>query len=263
MYQSGGRWWENYAVRYFMPSVAGSAIVLWLSSVDTTGLGKTILLPPEGGSLDTADLVLLFLYGNLFCYVASYPVLGFHATRALDFGSDGEPTSLLVNAYVWTMVLCLAAFLIAWGAHQGQSNIPCFLLAGVFALYQVLRISTAMRRVKAELHDRENYRSMTYDFGERLAKKRTGCSNDSLMVERWRDDYVETYRHLREHGNSAFIFFLELVLASLIYSIVASSESEFQDLMPDIGILLALWCVPAVFVHWVGQQLEREYLELS
>jgi hypothetical protein len=33
------------------------------------------------------------------------------------------------------------------------------------------------------------------------------------VIIRWRRDLIDTYRHLREHGNSAFIFVLELVLA--------------------------------------------------
>ena len=34
---SSNRWWESYLVRYFMPSIAGVAIVCWLTSACTNG----------------------------------------------------------------------------------------------------------------------------------------------------------------------------------------------------------------------------------
>jgi hypothetical protein len=242
-----------------MPSVAGSIIVLWISSIDITGIREVILLPEAGEGLSTASLVLLFLYGNLFCYVSSYPILGFHATRVLDFDRNSIRASPLTDAYCWSIAIGLASFLFAWGAHPGRSTVPCFLLVGTFALFQVFRLLVVMRLKTSTADGNENFSSEAYDFGERLARTRVRKSFYSLNAQDWRTDYIDTYRHLREHGNSAFIFFLELVLASLIYSIAASSDSEFQDLFPDIGVLLAIWCMPAVLVHWSGQQLESEF----
>ena len=36
------RWWENYLVRYLMPSIAGIAIVSWLSYVAEPGFIKVL-----------------------------------------------------------------------------------------------------------------------------------------------------------------------------------------------------------------------------
>jgi len=83
------RWWENYLVRYLMPSIAGVAIVSWLCAQGGDDLRQKLYLPPHTSPLGTPSLTLLFLYGNLFCYVASYPVLVFHATRAIDLGDSG------------------------------------------------------------------------------------------------------------------------------------------------------------------------------
>src|SRR5258708_13964749 len=88
------RWWEYYAVRYLMPSIAGVVIVNWLCAHSGTELRLLLSLPKYGERFDAASLTLLFLYGNLFCYVASYPVLVFHATRLLDFVDDKVPTRL-------------------------------------------------------------------------------------------------------------------------------------------------------------------------
>lgn len=32
-YSGATRWWEGYLVRYFIPSIAGIAIILWVSTV--------------------------------------------------------------------------------------------------------------------------------------------------------------------------------------------------------------------------------------
>ena len=68
------RWWENYLPRYLMPSIAGIAIVNWLCSYADGAFRSLLGLPSAGTQIDAASLTLLFLYGNLFCYIASYPV---------------------------------------------------------------------------------------------------------------------------------------------------------------------------------------------
>jgi hypothetical protein len=103
------RWWEYYAVRYLMPSVAGVAIVKWLCSHGGNKLLPLLSLPLAGERIDSASLILLFLYGNLFCYVASYPILVFHATRVLDFAKDQWVWNIS-NGYVATAVLAALAF---------------------------------------------------------------------------------------------------------------------------------------------------------
>jgi hypothetical protein len=70
---------------------------------------------------------------------------------------------------------------------------------------------------------------------------------------------MDTYRHLREHGNSAFIFLLELGLAALVYSLIAKSDKSAPEQLGVIAVFLAIWAVPAVFVHLIGQHLERRF----
>src|SRR5262245_60943118 len=107
------RWWESYLVRYLMPSIAGVAIVTWLTNISDSGLRQLLWLPRPTQSLDTPVLVLLFLYGNLFCYVASYPVLCFHATRVLDF-RDGEwPSYWYRDGYLVTLAVGVAVLLVS------------------------------------------------------------------------------------------------------------------------------------------------------
>ena len=83
-----------------MPSIAGVAIVNWFFAYGDDGLRPLLALPISGERLDTASLTLLFLYGNLFCYVASYPILVFHTTRVLDFADDKWRAQPLFDGYV-------------------------------------------------------------------------------------------------------------------------------------------------------------------
>ena len=53
------RWWENYLVRYLMPSIAGVAIVNWLCSYAGNGLRLLLFLPVAGERLDATSLNLV------------------------------------------------------------------------------------------------------------------------------------------------------------------------------------------------------------
>jgi hypothetical protein len=90
-----------------------------------------------------------------------------------------------------------------------------------------------------------------------------GSDDDERIITKrgealWHKDYMETYRHLREHGNSAFIFLLELTLAALIYCITVPDKTADKQLS-TIGLLFAVWTAPAVLAHFIGQYLERRF----
>jgi hypothetical protein len=272
----GTRWWEYYAVRYLMPSIAGVAIVNWVCSHADHGLRALLSLPAAGERLDTASLILLFLYGNLFCYVASYPILVFHATRVIDFGHDRWPDRPLSDGYIATIVLAVAAFLMT-RSPEGWRYPAAFVLASLFAIVQLWRLGIALfPRVKVE--GCSGGVSYAYGYSYALARRRaksedtetkaglnpgsTDVDDEQVTTTRrllWHKDYMDTYRHLREHGNSAFIFSLELALAALVYSVVSKSGKSAQQQLSLIAILFAIWAVPSVLVHLTAQHLERRF----
>jgi hypothetical protein len=277
------RWWENYLVRYLMPSIAGAAIVNWLVTAGDPELRTLLLLNVGNQGLQSPTLVLLFLYGNLFCYISSYPILGFHVTRVVDF-EHGTWCRGIWDGYLSTIALAGAVFLV--GAMSGEQSrlagdFP-FIAVSVFAVLQLFRIYRALRIVTFDGLNSPVSSVFAYTYA--LAKRRgvveelritkqsskdqedqeTGekFDEDTEWQKRsiWRREFIESYRHMREHGNSAFIFVLELTLAGLCYLVINSLKSNgASNQLTANGILFALWALPAIFIHFVGQHIERRF----
>ena len=74
----------------------------------------------------------------------------------------------------------------------------------------------------------------------------------------WQRELIETYRHLREHGNSSFIFLLELGFAALLSCVIKAVDSG-QEQLAIAALLFGLWTASAMFVHFLAQRLERQF----
>lgn len=277
------RWWENYLVRYLMPSIAGAAIVSWLVASGHPDIKKLLLLEVGSQGLQAPTLVLLFLYGNLFCYISSYPILGFHVTRVVDF-EQGIWRRSAWDGYVSTFVLaCFVLILsvVSDGSSCLNRALP-YIAVFVFGGIQLYRIKLALVAVKFDGLTGSVSKIFAYSYA--LAKRRgvveelritkqaskdqedqdTGDKFDEETEWQkrsvWRREFIDTYRHMREHGNSAFIFVLELTLAGLCYLLLVAYRSENASLQLSLlGILFSLWAIPAVFIHFVGQHIERRF----
>lgn len=286
------RWWENYLVRYLMPSIAGTVIVSWICAYAGDGFRKLIYLPLTGDRIDAPSLTLLFLYGNLFCYVASYPVLLFHATRVLDFPDTMSPAKpRFWNEYIITFMLMGLVF---FSLHEHWPYWLAYWLLGIFVIVQLVRLGFVLLP-RLRVRGCTGEVSPAYGYAHSLARRR-GIPSETVSsapnpVNRsavgwkrltlrykvaadhdydddeapttvrqivWRRDFMDTYRHMREHGNSAFTFALELVLASLVVCVVSGQQSPPRKL-GYVGLLFAIWAGPAVFVHLLGQHLERRF----
>jgi hypothetical protein len=274
---TSNRWWENYLVRYFMPSIAGIAIVGWLSSVGGGHLKNDLFFGLLGHDLSAPTLTLLVLYGNLFCYVASYPILGFHATRVIDYPNSTWRPSIL-DGYLLSLVVGLATLLIAILGPNGLDLVAAFVLVSLYSIAQLARISKALK--PQPIKGLKRGTSLVYGYIYVLAKRRgvgekiTSSTTQQQPEEgeessqeeiteheptHWQREVIDTYRHMREHGNSAFIFFLELVLASLCYLVLSMDGYSAQQQLSRIGILFAVWALPAVAIHMFSQTIERRF----
>jgi len=277
------RWWENYLVRYLMPSIAGAAIVNWLSESAEPSFKKLLLIDVGASGLQTPTLVLLFLYGNLFCYVASYPILGFHVTRVID-GELRELPKRLADGYTSSLLLATAVFI----ASLYRDKLPRvgiavpFILVIMFVIGQLYRLRASCEKVA--FHGLEEKASKIFAYTYSISKRRGEVeqlhitkqlvkdraddqSRDTFDEENewhersnWHREFIDTYRHMREHGNSAFIFLLELTLAGLCFLVITASKSEGATYQLSlVGLLFAVWAIPAMFVHLLGQQIERRF----
>lgn len=273
------RWWENYLVRYLMPSIAGVAILGWLCAHAGDELCALLFLPPHNKPLDATALTLLFLYGNLFCYVASYPVLVFHATRVIDFSNGKWPAKPLADGYISVFVITILAFALFHVHSADFRYYAAFGLALLLTGIQFVRLYQAICR-SVQMGGLSGSVSQAFAYAYALARRRgipeeTSSSknwddepNEStefggeVTTSRtiaWRREFVETYRHLREHGNSAFIFLFEIALAALVYSVIKKQGQTPVQQMGAIGTLFAIWAFPSIFVHFLGQHFERRF----
>jgi hypothetical protein len=285
MSTAGGanRWWENYLVRYLMPSIAGAGIVNWLASIGGQGFKQLLLVEVGTSGLQTPTLVLLFLYGNLFCYVASYPILGFHVTRVIDF-EQGSWRKAIWDGYIGTLLLAVAVLLTSVSS-EGTSclnRIIPFLLVLPFTCLQLYRIYLALVGVTFDGLNGQIAKVFAYTYA---ISRRRGVAEEQQITKQvskeqedeetgdkfdeekewqkrsvWRRELIDSYRHMREHGNSAFIFLLELILAGLCYLTLTGYRTESAtNRLAMIGILFALWAFPALFIHFIGQHIERRF----
>jgi hypothetical protein len=257
------RWWEYYLPRYLMPSVAGVVIVNWLCSYGGDGMRSLLLLPPRGTPIDATSLVLFLLYGNLFCYVASYPVLVFHATRVIDFSDGRWPARPLIDGYIITVVLIACVFWFRYVPPERRYWLA-FITAFIVAAIQIRRLWIVLFPRFTARRGHDGSVSPAYLYAYAVARRRgipetetkQGTTNRRDL---WRKEFMDTYRHLREHGNSAFIFLLELALAALTYCVITTPGQSSAHQIGEVGLLFAIWAIPSAFVHLLAQHLERRF----
>lgn len=259
----GSRWWENYLVRYLVPTAVGMACIHWLnvqSGGRLTGIVASGGVPLE--NMEPQHVFMWFLFGMVYCYLASYPVLVLHGTRMLDFvGRAGRlsPTWFWLTSYGGMLILLVLSGL---GATYFPSIWLATALVAVFALAQGARICAVLLIYGSPGSSYEG-RSWAYRFYEKLAGRRAGASKNQVssgsLSPETRVELIESYRHLREHGNSAFIFVAELLLTALLYMAVTSSLKGDYSVLATLGALLGVWAAPAVGMHLLGQHLERQF----
>jgi hypothetical protein len=178
----------------------------------------------------------------------------------MDFRDGKWPAHLLFDGYILSVALILCVFFFHF-VPPGYRYWPAFITASVVAIVQLSRLVIVFfPHFTAPGH--EDPVNAPYFYAYVLAHRRV----DSVEMPegetqdlKWRDEIVETYRHLREHGNSAFIFLLELVLAALAYCVITKPGQSPTHQLGAVGLLFAIWAFPSAFVHLVAQHLERRF----
>lgn len=263
---SATRWWENYLVRYFLPSVVGMVIIRWLDINAPNSISEylPIFLLKDWKDFGVSHLVVWLLFGSLYCYISSYPILVFHATRVLDFKDRmGSLSSVWLSPYFHTILYTALAYLAAWMNALWLA----FAAVGIFSGIQLVRLYRAYARKELFGFNTGYEASVAYAYLNQLSKRRgvkveksqseDDDGNSAEKTESRLADLAESYKHLREHGNTAFIFLLELALCPIVF-LGLNHQKGMVD-FAYVVILVIIWIIPAALVHLLGQHLERRY----
>ena len=255
------RWWENYLVRYLVPSIAGMFILMWLnnnsvkseiveSGVIKSKIAEVEVIKPEivkskiektgileqyfpmlkltnGKDFNTASLTVWLLLGTLYCYIASYPILVLHAVRVYLLTKKNISPKLFV---LFILLLLNMIFFVLY--LRIFFLIPIFVI--IFSSFQYYFLYKVVEEESG------------YDYMKHLAKAKNDLiPNTEINTEKKAEinaeinaekkagyikDITDSYKHLREHGNTALIILLEILLAFLLYvSLHYERENGYMD----------------------------------
>ena len=215
-------------------TVVGSTIVLFLSKRPIYSF-----LQPIPGLNDTKAAFLLGALGLAYCYVASAPMLTIHALR-------GE-FSLRLKPKTWRQIAIIFSTL---GLVVGGGFYLSFLHYGSQSAIDIKSLATLSLIVAAQgtsiiLGVKRNF-IKTSHFYSNLSRARAEEGNVP--------NYVESYRHLREHGNAYSIIVFEIILAFVLASVSSTWE---------IALAILLWVFPAGCCWFIATALEGALADIS
>jgi hypothetical protein len=256
------RWWDYYYVRYFVGAIVGAVILVvairtnrniwpqlheWLGHELLRGaFNLKIIDESTVSAIET--LAALGTVGLAYCYLASAPVLLLHSSRE-RMGRhpqtyDRVRRVIVILTVVVSLLMSFALFF-PESAQTLESHCWQFIPAvsvmpylGIFALQIYLLLP------KRTLETGRYYLT--------LAKMRSRAMTPDKGV-RAGSEFIESYRHLREHGNALLIILLEGILA------LALSEAPS---LTCFALMIAAWILPATFAWFLGTYLETNLDEI-
>ncbi|MFH4740157.1 hypothetical protein [Vibrio diabolicus] len=232
----------------------GFGIVLALNFSEQSSL-KGVLLPGIESIKDLTGIqsILIGSIGLCICYIASSPILFLHAYRGDIFA---KKDNAIFNGSRFTFIeRVLLSLLISVGLstllyfnlydvffpndkNPDLNNIALLSVCGLINL-QIYAVSFACF----------NKFDVSFSYYKDLAHYRSKREEGLNSY----DEYVESYKHLREHGNAFFILALELVLGLML----AIIENPIYSIY-----FVFLWIAPGMFVWFWGNRLESRISEI-
>jgi hypothetical protein len=239
--QNDSHWWEFYGVRYAQGMVVGAMIVFFLFS-QNDALKKLLFLPADPKDFGMPHLILLAVYGLAYCYIASAPILIMHAGRGLLFQSptNKTPNDGIISRILWVIVpsvLITTIYCITTTTNIVIGGLAVFLYA-LLVIFQV-RILLSIFRTSWQ---------QTIDYYLVIVNKR----NENID-----SGYVESYKHLREHGNSFLIVAFQFFLAFPIFIFVSQPTIASEDSIRHLIMIVLVWVLPAATIWLFGNKLEN------
>lgn len=252
-----GKWWEFYFVRYALGTVFGVLIVNFL-------VQNGVAIPfPEGNVNEItkgAGAPLLITYGLAYGYLASAPILLFHATRF------EMPRTGFRGSTMW-LTLISAVLATGWGLYardSGRKPAEGLFLVAVVTIFMLILFT--LSQVRALVTGFKKTPEM-WDYYLKLDRNRRIKENKEL---------VDSYRHLREHGNAFFVVLLEILLGLGLYisgkislippGLIKACEISGSQCEPTSStaiiqtlVLVLIWIIPGAAVWAIGCHLEYEF----
>lgn len=235
--KNDNHWWEFYGVRYAQGTVVGAMIVFFLFS-QNEALKKLLFLPTDPKDFGMPHLILLAVYGLAYCYIASAPILIMHAGRGLLFKSLTS-----VNPYrgvLWVLAPSLLASAIYFFINTPYKKAE-ILAVFIFVMLIMLQVHIVYSIFRTSWHE-------TIDYYIAIVKKRNEHKDSG---------YVESYKHIREHGNSFLIVAFQFFLAIPIFVFVSQPTIASEDVIQHLLVIVLLWVLPAATIWFFGNKLEN------
>jgi hypothetical protein len=237
------RWWDFYLIRYLMGTVLG-AIIFYLVLFEyranelILGNGYEDILNTILSLKSWYSMVFLLVGGMIFSYFSSSPVLILHTLRLVMYKPSFAKRKITLSLWKITFLIIMTSIIVCiskmlFDIHFGLMIVGFILLIPFLSLIYFWASDSTL------IDNEEQFKLQNLAFN--LSKKR----ND-------KNEYVQTYKHLREHGNAFFIVVLEIILGL----------SLFQAKQPvDVIVILSVWVVPPVLIWFFANYLESFLLK--
>lgn len=247
------RWWEFYVVRYAMGTVIGALIMYYIFSTNDY-LRKLLFLPEGTTNLGAPHLALLSVYGLVYCYIASSPILVLHTGRAFLWDDISEKWNDVIVRMLFVIVLPAMAGLLYWGlsSHDRPEVLNQSLAVVVFSITLLLQVIILIGVFR-------NSSERTINYYLDLARHR---ERHEIRP------FVESYRHLREHGNAFLIVLFEFWLGFVILfftntTTMVGSVIDSTQAIRNLLVIILLWIFPACWVWFFGNRLENHLVHMK
>lgn len=249
------RWWEFYALRYALGSVMGIFILLYIfiqTDIATKfGLDRlAFLIPKDPKDLSFVHLVILGVCGLAYCYLSSAPMLVFHALRVIVFRKLNTQSSFWPKWGVYTFVFSLVITLLV--VIMGYISDDMFLdklnfnkIIEIILFIFLSTVSFSFTTMLSLWSSTEEPSLLITDFYKKLAEKR----QEKL-------DYVESYRHLREHANA-----FALVLCEILFCLLFVTSLNISGSVNFVPLLVILWLLGPALIWFEANELENELIK--
>lgn len=232
--QPNNRWWENYLARYLVGTGYGVICLLLVEGkhhLFSQNLSYFSLSESQDSAL---KWIVLLSAGFTSCYISSGILMFTHFTR-------GAVRSRSVNALLALSLNALALPLYYFEFTKGLGAIiPLLVLlftqGGYYLWVRIFKDGGA------------------FEYYKKLAEKRTLANRG----------YVESYRHLREHGNAYMIVLTQTIMFAYIEASLTRCDQGLSEVkLVLFGMAFVVHSFAPSMMMSFGQDLEKSMVNES